>query len=502
MPKVIHQSTHIKNLNSKVKIFSPSVKTRFMFFMSAVMFSAMNLMIFTSSAYATDATDTKSLDFTVTENKNIEVSLSSNSVALNIEPNINGQFGRSSVTINVSTNNTTGYNLTMQANTATLTRSAQVNNTSYYINPLTQSITCSTETDSSCTGWTSSYANNQWGYRIDSGTSYTSMTSAVSSAQSIKTTSAAANTSNTTVYFGAKLDNSIPTGSYAGVTLTFVATTNPVPLVIGDIEYLQDLYGISNADKTTLLTSMTENQAYSLKDNRDEQSYYVAKLADGNIWFLDNLRLDLTNSTVMTNLTPATTNASDTALNCLTGRTTGCTSPYTTAAASESMASDYTVAYNSTTYKDYVSSNALNNWGNGSHKYGVLYNYCASSAGSYCYAQGASPDGVNASEDICPAGWRMPTGNSTGEWGALDSLINNRTASDSASIQARLSLPLSGSFRYGSASGQGSYSYGWSSTRLSGSSMYHFLAINTGTDATANDFRNYGRSVRCLFSAP
>ena len=154
----------------------------------------------------------------------------------------------------------------------------------------------------------------------------------------------------------------------------------------------------------------------------------------------------------------------------------------------------------SATYATTIDSNSSNNWGNGSHMYGVYYNYCAASAGSYCYAGGSGTG--DASEDVCPAGWRMPTGNSTGEWGALDSLINNRTASDSASIQARLSLPLSGSFRYGSASGQGSYSYGWSSTRLSGSSMYHFLAINTGTDATANDFRNYGRSVRCLFSAP
>ena len=453
-----------------------------------------------NNVYAEDATDTKSLEFSVTSEKSIGITLSDSSVALSIQPTATGQFGRSSMTVNVSTNNTTGYNLTMQANTDTLTRSAQVNNTSFYINPISQSITCSTETDSSCTGWTSSYANNQWGYRIDSGTSYTSMTSAVSSAQSIKTTSAAANTSNTTVYFGAKLDNSIPTGSYAGVTLTFIATTNPVPLVIGDVTYLQDLYGISDADKTTLLTSMTENQAYSLKDNRDEQSYYVAKLVDGNIWFLDNLRLDLTNSTTKTNMTSATTNATDTSLNCLTGRTTGCASPYTTAADVDWTSSySYTAAMSSATYATTIDSNSSNNWGNGSHMYGVYYNYCAASAGSYCYAGGSGTG--DASEDVCPAGWRMPTGNSTGEWGALDSLINNRTASASASIQARLSLPLSGRFYNGSAGGQGSNGYWWSSTRDNGRGMYYFYADATYTGAANGDDRGDGYSMRCLFSA-
>ena len=455
-------------------------------------------------ARAADASDTKTLDFTVISEKSIGITLSSSSVALSIQPTAEGKFGRSSLDVNVSTNNTTGYNLTMQASTDTLTRSAQVNNTTYTINPLTQSITCSTETASSCTGWTSSYANNEWGYRIDNGTTYTSMTGAVSSAATIKTTSASANTSSTTVYFGAKLDNAIPVGSYEGVTLTFIATTNPVPLVIGDVKYLQDLYGISSADKTTLLASMTENQAYSLKDNRDEQSYYVAKLVDGNIWFLDNLRLDLTNSTTKANTTPATTNASETALNCLTGRTTGCTSPYTTAAASGTWSNTYTSARINTTDATTINSDSSKNYGNGSHMYGIYYNYCAASAGSYCMSSSTTTDGDgsgNANQDICPAGWRMPTGTSTGEWGVLKSTINNNTASDSASIQARLSLPLSGNFGNGSAYGQGSGGFWWSSTRYNGSGMYYFNAYATYTNATNFGDRGYGSSMRCLFSA-
>jgi hypothetical protein len=44
---------------------------------------------------------------------------------------------------------------------------------------------------------------------------------------------------------------------------------------------------------------------------------------------------------------------------------------------------------------------------------GVKYNYCAASAGSYCFenTNGAGGPYGDSVEDICPAGWRMPHGN-------------------------------------------------------------------------------------------
>jgi Xaa-Pro aminopeptidase len=47
--------------------------------------------------------------------------------------------------------------------------------------------------------------------------------------------------------------------------------------------------------------------AYQLTDSRDGEVYNVAKLADGNCWLLDNLALDLTNTTVQSKLTSSTT---------------------------------------------------------------------------------------------------------------------------------------------------------------------------------------------------
>ena len=196
-------------------------------------------------------------------------------------------------------------------------------------------------------------------------------------------------------------------------------------------------------------------------------------------------------------MTSATTNATDTSLGYL--KNGSGSSPYATAAVAEGMTADYTKPYISTTYKTTINSDSTKNWGNGSHMYGVLYNYCAASAGSYCYAGGAATG--NASEDICPAGWHMPTGNSTGEWGVLRSTINKNTASNSASIQARLSLPLSGYFEDGSAFDQGSSGYWWSSTWNNGYHMYFFYAAAADTDASYRNNRVLGYSMRCLFSA-
>ena len=503
--------TRCKNHNSIIQKLKPqlqNLKTRFnrgaknhnlelikhnLMFSLPMVVMFFSTYFFAQNVFAT-ATDSGGVKFNLQNAYSIEIVLPELD-AMELTPTSDGRFASQNINIGVGTSNPSGYTLSMSAESTNMSRSAAVNNEIPTIPTLESAVS------------ESNFPNNHWGFKRTTGSNVDSLYQRMSASTSIplNTTSAAANAgdSNTNINFAVKLNNSLPAGTYS-ITLTFLAVANEWedPITdISQIEYLQDFYGISNADKTTLLASMTENQAYSLKDNRDEQSYYVAKLADGNIWFLDNLRLDLTNSDVMTNLTPATTNASETALDCLTGRTTDCTSPYTTDAVSDTWDNTYINARINTTDATTINSDSSLNFGNGSHMYGVYYNYCAASAGSYCYdEEEGSPDGVNASEDICPAGWRMPTGDSTGEWDALDSLIDNRTASDSASIQARLSLPLSGYFGDWSVNYQGSYGYWWSSTRDDGDYMYLFGANDEETTWGPYD-RYFGLPLRCLFSA-
>ena len=74
----------------------------------------------------------------------------------------------------------------------------------------------------------------------------------------------------------------------------------PVP----GITYMQD---ITSANKSTILNSMTQNTQYALKDNRDNRTYCVAKLVDGNIWMTQNLDLEIGGANTAT-LTSQNTN--------------------------------------------------------------------------------------------------------------------------------------------------------------------------------------------------
>ena len=100
----------------------------------------------------------------------------------------------------------------------------------------------------------------------------------------------------------------------AGGTFNLYATWSKL-LTLTDATNMQDL-----AD-TDYCTGTTIGDTATLTDSRDGTSYTVGKLADGKCWMLDNLALDLTNSTILSNLSSDNTNAS-TGLPYLKGTTT------------------------------------------------------------------------------------------------------------------------------------------------------------------------------------
>ena len=147
------------------------------------------------------------------------------------------------------------------------------------------------------------------------------------------------------------------------------------------------------------------------------------------------------------------------------------------------------------TYKDIVPTDATST--SGGYKVGGYYNYCAASAGSYCYGNGTSAgtSSGNATEDICPKGWRMPTGSTSGEYQVL---YNNASYNTYANYRSALRSPLSGLFRSGLMYNRGSSGTFWSSTRYGNYYMYS-LYVGTGNINPAyDDYRNYGNSVRCV----
>ena len=213
---------------------------------------------------------------------------------------------------------------------------------------------------------------------------------------------------------------------------------------------------------------------------------------------LDNLSLDLTNSTVLNSLTVDNTNAD---LASLTSLKSGNRSDGDRYASSGFVAwvqgdelNKYYQAKANADYKD----TTVTNYGAGSGKVGVYYNYCAASAGNYCYDYGAGVDNPStlrdAQYDICPYNWRIPTSSDNGEYQALYIAYSN----DAVNFRTALSTSLSGIFNYGSVDDQGSDGYFWSSTYDSNSVMYR-LSVNSNSVYPSNGYnRDRGFSVRCL----
>ena len=248
------------------------------------------------------------------------------------------------------------------------------------------------------------------------------------------------------------------------------ATCNtPVP----NITYMQD---ITSSNKATVLSSLTPGKAYYLRDNRDEEPYCVSKLADGNLWMLDNLRLG--GSTTIA-LTPSDTNiASNYTLPASSTGNFYTTNGYTTAGVYTGDKNTITTSY-----------------GNGSGKIGVYYNYCAVSAGTYCYASGSGTG--NVEHDICPKGWRMPTGGSSGEYQALYAAYS----SDATNFRNALSTPLSGYFNYGATDAQSFRGYFLSSTYYDSGSMYYLYVDPSEVSFTGHGTRLTGSPLRCLLGS-
>ena len=257
-----------------------------------------------------------------------------------------------------------------------------------------------------------------------------------------------------------------------------------------DILYMQQWTGCS---------SMTIGDTTTLVDRRDSKEYTVGRLKDGNCWLLENLQLEL-DTVTLDNLkgtsSAPNTNATDTSLTYL--KNGSGSSPYTTAAVANisSGFTSYTAAMINKSYGSY-NMNSTWSYGSGSGKQGIYYNYCAASAGSYCYASGSGTG--NASQDICPAGWHMPTGDTAK--GSYYYLYNNTTegySANAANFKNALRAPLSGYFYSSSAGNQGSSGRFWSSTRSDGSNMY-YLRVDSSNVGPLNYYGRYsGFSVRCV----
>ncbi|MBR3172436.1 hypothetical protein IKF21_00745, partial [Candidatus Saccharibacteria bacterium] len=271
---------------------------------------------------------------------------------------------------------------------------------------------------------------------------------------------------------------------------------------------------VSPLPMQSLTLSNCSTSGTIVRDTRDNEVYLAKKLADGKCWLLDNLRLDLTNSAVLNSLTTSNTNVNSASLLSLKSGNRSAGYRY---------ANNGIVSWNSSPgracdtpkvqpdYKDVIANKT---YGPGSGKMGVFYNYCAATAGDFCYGEGESgvsnsnttyggaPSG-NPNYDICPSGWRMPKAGSNSEYTALytaysSNVINTLTA---------LSVPLAGDYSGSgnSVSSNGYRAYIWASTFSNYSNSYTdsmfaevFSDSNRFNGNSTGSSRYDGYNVRCI----
>ncbi|MBQ3445640.1 hypothetical protein IJG29_02860 [Candidatus Saccharibacteria bacterium] len=315
---------------------------------------------------ATAESNTSTYGLTATSESSLEISLVTPESPLSIKPTGgDGTFNSEQITVKVGTNNTTGYKLTMSADTTSLSRSPAGSGSI----PTLESAVTEAE-----------FPVNHWGFmRTTDNNTFQPMKAGeaiyinATGIQNDITESAAINN----ITFGVKLNNAIPMGNYS-ISLNFVATTNPVPMTMQDVT-------------SSILAEYMPNigDTYTLRDSRDGKDYKVARLATNQYWMAENLTF------TGTLLTPTDSNVAE-------NTTLTWYDSY-----SDGINSDGKCHY------EYISGEIV---GGGSSNPcsaqneefgGLYYNIFGVSAGTATV--GVDGNYIKSMEhDICPAQWKLP----------------------------------------------------------------------------------------------
>ncbi|MBR6505688.1 hypothetical protein IKT18_02560 [Candidatus Saccharibacteria bacterium] len=222
---------------------------------------------------------------------------------------------------------------------------------------------------------------------------------------------------------------------YYGISIRCVARTK----TIKNLVYMQDFSTLTSSEKTDILNYMTTNTQYQLKDNRDGKAYYVAKLADGNIWMTQNLDHDIVTTTdfytpqntdIQSNWTASiATYASNTTTWALHGSTpTGYDVPQSYDPGD--------VCWNGAIRNDWngtIASETTVCDNNRHYQIGNYYNLNAAFAMNTNHSYDAI--GTRINQSICPAGWRLPANSGDQSYESLVANLN-LTAGNSGNIHA------------------------------------------------------------------
>ncbi len=341
----------------------------------------------------------------------------------------------------------------------------------------------------------SNLAANTWGYAwgnttdTDSNMTYNSLSSSGKPLTGESITSDNGLNFTKKLVFAAKFGDVTPGNYTAEVKLSAVAT----PLVMvtlgtwsngtsTGIARMQDVDSafVNNYCKSSSIPVgntiyLQDDRSYdsTLIDNDDGTSRYlntyrIVKLRDDNCWMQENLRLKLTKNTTVKGSTSS-------------GGAYSWTVPNQDGATTQ--------ASSATTW---TSDNSAVMSRMGTTANGNYYTWCAATAGTCSSATSA---GAVASASICPKGWKLPTGNTAGDFYTLLNGVGSHAAT-----QSPYYYPYAGYIaNNGSYSDVGSRGGYWSSTAYSGAFVYYLNFYSGGFyPGTGSGAHYIGFSVRCV----
>ncbi len=429
-----------------------------------------------NNAFAVTFQNNVGVEFTF--NSTLSISLSSADLLIaNLAPGASASSN--TITVSVDTNNITGYTLSATVGDGTTyTNDKLVNSSSNtYFDNLTSSSTLA------------NFGNNKWGYALGTISSSSTYSGLVYNTDTIinATTNASGTaatgytgTNNTSFTIGAKASDTQASGDYKNV-IVFTVVGNTVP------ESLPIMQKVA-----TWKNSLNIGDEIQAVDARDGKVYYVAKLADGNIWMTQNLDHDIV--TTANYYTPENT---DVNTNWTAGSATHVTSDTSWVQTNTAIQSYdpgdkcWSGTFGTTNLASLSSCTQ-----NGNHYHlGNYYNWSAAVANNDTSSYGASGKGQPNLPDtsICPAGWGLPragTGSDT-----FYSLTNGRysTGEILAASPAYFVPNYPGSSTFGS---NGQY---WSAVSYAYSNAYILSFSQLDINPSNGDaYRYEKRTVRCL----
>ncbi len=249
---------------------------------------------------------------------------------------------------------------------------------------------------------------------------------------------------------------------------------------------------------------LVKGQVTALTDTRDNNTYAVAKLADGNCWMIENLRLDAANSSDNTKaqgfggvFSGLADSEAPSSFNSTTSN-----AKYSTSNISGNNQMYRFPRYNNDNTDSPVANMTTTNAN--IYGYGNYYTWAAAMANTADLTTISGSESANTS--ICPAGWSLPYGNNTGNGNASGGFfyLSNRINHDPSitGSGAMRSFPnnfiTSGYVSGSSITMRNSWAYYWSSSANSASNSYVMTINNSSVDPTSTLRKTTGSSIRCL----